>query len=146
MAEYKVSMDMTVHVDELYIDADSETDAVRIARDLDIDALIDLGADLIVDEMYDINTYSLEDPDAFIVTDPAEMDDILDELIAIERDNFIEDEEFDDIAEDFEEFEEYMNDAGIYSTSDIRSLWTKFNKALNDIVKEYTAIADEDDD
>ena len=144
MAEYNIDMYVTIRVTDLIIDADSAEQAENIARTCDPFTLADLGANMQVDEVYDIDVEELEDDDIEILS-PDEIEDIFDELVAIERDNFEEDQEFDSLADDYEEFSDYMFDRCVYDSEMRQKLWHRFKKELDNIVREFTAAADEED-
>lgn len=143
MAEYNISMYMTLKIDDLIIEAESEEEAIEIANGCDILTLDSLGANLDIDEIYDVEVEELDDE--ITILSPDEIDDIFDELIAIEKENFEESQEFDSVAFDYEEFSDYMIDQEVYDSETRRNLWNKFKVELNKIVNEFTKLADEDD-
>ena len=144
MAEYNIDMYLTIKVTDLIIDAESEEQAKNIAKCCDLSTMSDLCANMYIDEVYDIDVEALDDDEIEILS-PDEIEDIFDELVAIERDNFEEDQEFDSLADDYEEFSDYMFDRCVYDSEMRQKLWNRFEKELDNIVHEFTAAADEED-
>ena len=142
MSEYSVDMYITLKVSDVLIEADSPEEAKRIISSCDIFDLEELGATFETDEIYDVQVTEMEDD--VVLLSESEIDDIFDELVAIEKENFEENQEFDSVADDYEEFSDYMIDKDVYDSAKRQSLWTKFKKELDKIVKEYTALADEE--
>lgn len=143
MAEYNIDMYMTIKVTDLIIEADSEEEAKKIAREYDPVTLVDLDVNMEVDEIYDIEVDELSDD--IDILSPDEIDDIFDELVNNEQENFEENQEFSSLADDYEEFSDYLIDQGVYDSQDRQKLWTKFKIELDKIVNEFTSLADEEE-
>ena len=143
MAEYNIDMYMTIKVTDLIIEADSEDAAKKIARECDPFTLVDLDANMEIDEVYDIEVDELSDD--IDILSPDEIDDIFDELVNNEQENFEENQEFSSLADDYEEFSDYLIDQGVYDSQDRQKLWSKFKIELDQIVNEFTSLADEED-
>lgn len=143
MAEYNIDMYMTIKVTDLIIEADSEEEAKKIAREYDPVTLVDLDVNMEVDEIYDIEVDELSDD--IDILSPDEIDDIFDELVNNEQENFEENQEFSSLADDYEEFSDYLIDQGVYDSQDRQKLWAKFKIELDQIVNEFTSLADEEE-